>query len=210
MPDFTLETAQGAPAKRVAGVDEVGRGPLAGPVVACAAVLDLARLPPGLADRLDDSKKLTAARRAEVAALLRSSPGVEFALGAASVAEIEALNILQASFLAMRRAIRRLPLPPDFLLIDGNRLPKDLPCPALAVVKGDSRYLSIAAASILAKVARDRAMTALALRWPAYGWERNAGYGAPAHLTGLRGSGVSPHHRRGFQPIAGLLADRGE
>ena len=201
-PDFSLETAQGAPSRRVAGVDEVGRGPLAGPVVACAAILDLARLDPALADRLDDSKRVTAARRQEIAALLRASPGVVFALGAASVLEIEKINILQASFLAMRRAIARLPTPPDFLLIDGNRLPKELPCPALAVVKGDSRSLSIAAASILAKVTRDRAMAALALRWPHYGWENNAGYGAPVHLAGLRSAGVTPHHRRGFAPIA--------
>jgi ribonuclease HII len=201
-PDYSLEIEQGAPSRRVAGVDEVGRGPLAGPVVACAAMLDMALVDPALADRLDDSKRLTAARRQEIAGLLRASPGVCFALGAASVLEIERLNILQASFLAMRRAIARLPTPPDFLLIDGNRLPKELPCPALAVVKGDSRSLSIAAASILAKVTRDRAMAALALRWPAYGWENNAGYGAPVHLVGLRSAGVSPHHRRGFQPIA--------
>lgn len=201
-PDYSLETEHGAPSRRVAGVDEVGRGPLAGPVIACAAMLDMAQLDPALADRLDDSKRLTAARRQEIAGLLRASPGVCFALGAASVLEIERINILQASFLAMRRAIARLPTPPAFLLIDGNRLPKELPCPALAVVKGDSRSLSIAAASILAKVTRDRAMAALALRWPAYGWENNAGYGAPVHLAGLRAAGVSPHHRRGFQPIA--------
>jgi ribonuclease HII len=201
-PDYSLETAQGAPFRRVAGVDEVGRGPLAGPVVACAAMLDMARLDPALADRLDDSKRVTATRRQEIAALLRASPGISFALGAASVLEIERLNILQASFLAMRRAIARLPAAPDFLLIDGNRLPKELPCPALAIVKGDSRSLSIAAASILAKVTRDRAMAALALRWPAYGWENNAGYGTPVHLAGLQSAGVTPHHRRGFQPIA--------
>jgi ribonuclease HII len=201
-PDYSLEIEQGAPARRVAGLDEVGRGPLAGPVVACAVILDMARLDPALADRLDDSKRLTAARRAEIAGLLRASPGVIFALGAASVREIERLNILQASLLAMRRATARLPVKPDFLLIDGNRLPKELPCPALAVVKGDSRSLSIAAASILAKVTRDRAMAALARRWPAYGWENNAGYGAPAHLAGLRSAGITPHHRRGFAPIA--------
>ncbi len=204
-PDFSLEIAQGAPERLVAGVDEVGRGPLAGPVLAAAAILSPTLVTPGLIDQLDDSKRLSAAARSQIAQALRRSPGVWFALGAASVAEIERLNILQASFLAMRRAIAHLSQAPDALLIDGNKLPPGLPCPAQAVVGGDGRSLSIAAASILAKVARDRAMTALSLRWPAYGWARNAGYGTAQHMAGLRLAGPSPHHRRGFAPIAALL-----
>ena len=203
--DFTLEArllAQGA--VRVAGVDEVGRGPLAGPVTAAAVVLDPARIPPGLAD----SKTLSAPRREALAEAIRQS--AQCAVAHASLAEIEALNILQASHLAMRRALAALDPAPDAALIDGNRLPADLPCKAQAVVKGDARCLSIAAASILAKVARDALMADLARECPGYGWEKNAGYPTSAHIEALQRLGVSPYHRRNFAPIRKMLCEERE
>lgn len=199
-PDHSLETAARARgALRIAGVDEVGRGPLAGPVTAAAVILNPANIPAGLAD----SKTLTAARRQALAAALRRVAQVSVAH--ASVAEIDALNILGATHLAMRRAVAGLPEPPDHLLIDGNRLPRDLPCPAQAVVRGDARCLSIAAASILAKVERDALMVALAQQHPGYGWDRNAGYPTPEHLAALRRLGVTPAHRRSFAPVHNIL-----
>lgn len=201
-PDFQFErTAQARGASRVAGVDEVGRGPLAGPVTAAAVVLDPARIPAGL----DDSKRLSPARRAALAIELAAC--AEVSIAHASVAEIDRLNILAASHLAMCRAVAGLPRPPDHLLIDGNRLPAGLPCPAEAVVKGDARVLSIAAASIVAKVARDALMAALAVEFPGYGWERNAGYPSAAHRAALRQLGVTPHHRRSFAPIHKILCE---
>ena len=203
MPDMVLEREAGAPARRVAGVDEAGRGPLAGPVVSAAVTLPAAGLSSGLAAAIDDSKALTARRREEIL------PGIleccAVGVGIAEVAEIDRLNVLQATFLSMLRALEALPAPPEFALVDGNRLPKDLPCPARAVVKGDSRSLSIAAASIVAKVTRDRIMRELAGRHPGYGWDRNAGYGTAEHLAALRDLGVSPHHRRSFAPVSQRL-----
>jgi len=200
MPDFALETeAIAAGRSPVCGVDEVGRGPLAGPVVAAAVILKPGDIPDGLAD----SKTLGAPRRAALAAALRAR--AEVALGIASVAEIDSLNILQASLLAMRRAIAGLPRRPGLALIDGNRLPEGLPCPARAVVKGDRRVLSIAAASILAKVERDRMMAELARRFPGYGWERNAGYGTKQHLAALKTLGATPAHRVSFRPVHNIL-----
>jgi len=196
MPDFALENAfTGA----VAGIDEVGRGPWAGPVVACAVVIHRDRLSPGLAAALDDSKKLSAERRETLFQQLLSC--CDHGLGEASVREIDDLNILQASMLAMRRAFDRLPRSADVALVDGNRAP-DLPCPVETVIKGDSRSLSIAAASVIAKVTRDRMMQTLALTFPGYGWETNAGYGTAAHRTGLERQGITEHHRRSFAPIA--------
>jgi len=205
MADFALEAAHGG---LVAGVDEVGRGPLAGPVVTAAAVLDPARLPAALLAAIDDSKKLTARRRQILADALiaRRGQGVEYALAAASVAVIDRDNILTASLDAMTRAVERLPVQPDLVLVDGNRLPKRLTLPAQAVVGGDGKSLSIAAASILAKVARDQLMTRLAQRWPGYDWERNAGYPTARHLAALAKQGVTPHHRRSFAPVATILA----
>ncbi|MFV0473643.1 MAG: ribonuclease HII [Pikeienuella sp.] len=196
-PDYSFE--QDAPAGPVAGVDEVGRGPWAGPVVAAAVILDPARIPEGL----NDSKKLSAKRREALMAALEDA--AEIGLGAASVEEIDRLNILQASFLAMRRALAALPRAPGFALIDGNRVLPGLPCPAEAVVKGDGRSLSIAAASIAAKVTRDALMAELAKAHPEYGWERNAGYGVAAHRAALLAHGVTPHHRRSFRPIHNML-----
>lgn len=195
MPDFSHEIALGG---RVAGVDEVGRGPLAGPVVACACMLDRDRVPPALLAQLDDSKKLSAARRTALAAALRAAPGVRFALAAASTREIFARNILGATFLAMNRALARLPIPPDAALIDGNKSPPGAPCPTRPVVGGDGRSLSIAAASILAKELRDRLMVQLDRRHPGYGWAGNAGYPTAAHRAALARLGPTPHHRRGF------------
>jgi ribonuclease HII len=201
-PDFTREAiALAGGASRVAGVDEAGRGPLAGPVVAAAVVLAPGDIPEGLAD----SKTLSApARRALAEALMARA---EASLGWASVAEIEALNILQASLLAMRRAVAGLPRRPGFVLVDGNRLPEGLGVPAEAVVGGDARCLSVAAASIVAKVARDAEMARLAALHPGYGWERNAGYPTPEHRAALRTLGVTPHHRRSFAPIRKMLCE---
>lgn len=196
MPDFSMEYAAGG---RVAGVDEAGRGPLAGPVVAAAVVFP-AGVPQALAAMLDDSKKLSPARREAAYAALLAYPGAEIGIGAASVAEIARLNILGASLLAMRRAVLRLPVAPSMALIDGNH-PPVLACPTSCVVGGDGKSLSIAAASIVAKVIRDRAMFRLSLRYPAYGWAANAGYPTAAHRAVLTRQGPSPHHRPGFGPV---------
>ncbi|MEX2454175.1 MAG: ribonuclease HII [Rhodospirillaceae bacterium] len=200
MPDFNLELACGG---IVAGVDEAGRGPWAGPVVAAAVILPAA-LPAVLADGLDDSKKLSALRREIFCAELFAC--AEIGIGAASVCEIDRDNILAATFTAMCRAIRALARPPDSVLIDGNRLPPGIPCPGRTVVGGDGLSLSIAAASIVAKVTRDRAMKALAPRYPDFGWDSNAGYGTRQHQEGLRVAGVTPHHRRSFAPVAKILS----
>jgi ribonuclease HII len=179
----------------IVGVDEVGRGPLAGDVVAAAVVLDSRAPVAGLAD----SKRLTARRRELLAARLRDA-GVPIAIGRASVAEIDRLNILQASLLAMQRAVAGLGLQPDLVLVDGNRLPAwDLR--ACAVVGGDSRVAEIAAASIIAKVRRDGEMDRLHERFGEYGFDRHRGYGTAQHLAALREHGPSPVHRRSFAPV---------
>ncbi len=196
-----MERAAGG---RVAGVDEVGRGPLAGPVLA-AAVVFTRRVPTKLARMIDDSKKLTAEQRLLAFNALLSYPDAQIAVGAASVDEIGRLNILHAAMLAMRRAVARLPAPPDLALIDGNR-PPALPCPTRCVVGGDAVSLSIAAASIVAKVLRDRGMARLAVRFPGYGWEANAGYGTASHRAALRRLGPTPHHRRDFGTVRLLAA----
>ncbi len=180
----------------VAGVDEVGRGPLAGPVIAAAVILPLERRS---WRGLRDSKLMTAAERDEAAVRIRRH-AVAWALGAASVREIERHNILRASVRAMRRALARLPIHPDHVLVDGNPVP-DLGCAHEAIVGGDNRSLSIAAASVLAKVTRDRLMVALGARYPAFGWERNKGYATAAHLAAIDAVGPSPHHRRSFEPV---------
>lgn len=196
MPDFSLELDLirrfGTP---VAGIDEVGRGPWAGPVVACAVILDPDMFPEGL----EDSKKLSADRRRALFGPIME--GARVGLGQATVAEIDEMNILQATFLAMRRAVQTLPALPKALLIDGNKVPPGLPCPAEAAVRGDSRSLSIAAASIVAKVSRDELMADLDAEFPGYGWASNAGYGTKAHRAGLATLGVTPHHRRSFAPV---------
>lgn len=200
LPNFELEQAlldRGF--SRIAGVDEVGRGPLAGPVVAAAVILDPVQIPDGL----NDSKKLTPKRRAALEAMLRAQ--AESAVAQASVAEIDELNILRASHLAMERAVAALDPPPDYLLIDGNMIPRHLGLPSQAVVKGDGRSVSIAAASIIAKNWRDQVMVDLAQQHPGYGWESNAGYPTKMHREALRNLGVTPHHRRSFKPVHNIL-----
>lgn len=202
MPDRTLEEALAARVGGpVAGLDEVGRGPWAGPVVACAAILP-ADLPRDLADRLDDSKKLSTARREAAAEAILAVASVGF--GEASVAEIDEFNILQASLLAMRRAAAALPLRPAGALVDGNRDP-GLGLPTELIVKGDGRDMAIAAASILAKVRRDRLMTALAADHPDYGWDSNAGYGTKVHAAALTRLGPTEHHRKSFAPVRAAI-----
>ncbi len=198
MPNRDMELAAGG---RVAGVDEVGRGPLAGPVVAAAVVLH-AGITPELAGMLDDSKKLTVEQRLAAYVALRASPA-EIAVGAASVTEIARLNILHAAMLAMRRAVARLPAAPDLALVDGNYPPK-LSCPVRCVVGGDALCLSIAAASIVAKVVRDRAMARLGARFPGYGWHANAGYATALHRDALLRLGATRHHREAFRSVAQL------
>lgn len=184
---------------RVAGVDEAGRGPLAGPVAAAAVIL-----PEGFRlAGLDDSKKLTAARREAVYQALREDPAVEWGVALATVAEIEALNILRATHLAMRRALLMLEMAPEHCLIDGLPV-RDCPIPHDAVVKGDGKSLSIAAASVIAKVTRDSLMLEIDREFPAYGFARHQGYGTKEHLEALRIHGPCRHHRRTFQPVAQL------
>ncbi len=190
----------GTAGQLVAGVDEVGRGPLAGDVVAAAVIL--AESPP---EGVADSKMLTPERREALAERIRDE-AVSWALGRATVAEIDELNILQASLLAMRRAVEALPIQPSLVLVDGNRLPR-WPYEARAIVKGDLTEPSIGAASILAKVQRDAEMLALHEHYPAYGFDRHKGYPTKAHLAALETAGISPVHRRSFGPVRRLLAD---
>ncbi len=197
-PDFSHEKALTGV---ICGIDEVGRGPLAGPVVASAVVLPR-RLPAALTKYLNDSKKVPGARRAELFDIILDC--AEVGIGRAEVAEIDSINILQATFLAMARALETIRA--DHALVDGNR-PPPLPCPVTCIVEGDSKSFSIAAASIIAKVTRDREMEQLALAHPGYGWERNAGYGTAEHLDALRRLGVTPHHRRSFAPVTKLLVE---
>lgn len=200
-PDFSLEhAAQSQGFRHVAGVDEVGRGPLAGPVTAAAVIFDPAHIPLGI----NDSKRLNAADRTRLADEIKAS-AIAWAIAHASVPEIDALNILQASHLAMNRALQALDTPSDFALIDGNRAPRDLRLPAQTVIKGDARSLSIAAASILAKVERDQIMQRLAADFPDYGWDTNAGYPTKRHRAALRQFGVTPHHRVSFAPVRKML-----
>ena len=201
-PDLTAEVAYAGRNDTICGVDEAGRGPWAGPVVAAAVVLDRGCVPPGL----DDSKKLTPRRRAALFDAIRAAASV--GVGIASVEEIDALNILRANDLAMLRAIGALQPAPEAALIDGNRVPPGLPCRARALVGGDGRSLSIAAASIIAKVTRDRIMGELAGAHPGYGWERNMGYGTAEHRAALIRLGVTPHHRRSFRPIHNILCEK--
>ncbi len=196
MPHFDRERRIGG---QVAGVDEAGRGPLAGPVYACAVILDPARLPTGI----DDSKALSDAKRESAFAQVMER-ALSVGIGVADVAEIDALNILQATMLAMRRAVDELAIAPAHVLVDGNRLPA-LPCPGEAIIGGDATVLSIAAASIIAKVTRDRVMCELDALHPGYHWARNKGYGTADHLAALQRLGASVHHRKTFAPVAHIL-----
>jgi ribonuclease HII len=205
MPSYRRERALGAPDICVAGIDEVGRGPLAGPVVAAAAMVEPRRLPRGLAAKIDDSKKVPAGRREEIYLALQGR--IEFGIGEASVAEIDRINIFHASLLAMRRAFTALPRAPQIAIVDGNRAP-ELGCTAHAIVGGDALCLSIAAASIIAKVTRDRMMRELDLRFPGYGWSHNAGYATAEHRAALLHLGVTPEHRTSFRVVSELLSIR--
>ena len=182
----------------IIGVDEVGRGPWAGPVTACAVILNPDNIPHGL----NDSKKLNVVRRNELFLKIMESSLVSCVH--VDVEEIDKINILQATFRAMERSVIELPIP-DHILIDGNKLPPNLPSPATAIIKGDTKSASIAAASIIAKVTRDQLMANLSLEYPGYGWEKNAGYGTKMHQLGLLNNGVTPHHRRSFKPIHNML-----
>lgn len=199
-PTFDLESELYTSGRaRIIGVDEVGRGPLAGPVVAAAVWLDPGNIPDGL----NDSKKVPLKLRNALAELLPQIADVS--IGEASVQEIDELNILRASHLAMERAVAGLNVPADFALVDGNLIPRDLAVPARAVVKGDAISQSIAAASIVAKVRRDQLMLSLAQQYPGYGWEKNQGYPTKAHREALQNLGVTPHHRRSFKPVHNML-----
>lgn len=206
MPDWTEENnCSGV----IAGVDEAGRGPWAGPVVAGAVVFHTREVNPYLLSSLNDSKKLSAKKREELYGLIEAEAEkgtLTYGIGEASAAEIDELNILQATFTAMRRAVAKLDCVPDIALIDGNRAPKQFLCPVKTVIKGDALSLSIAAASIMAKVYRDRLMAELAQKYPGYGFEKNAGYGTKAHIAGLHERGVTPEHRKSYRPIAEMLA----
>ncbi|MEM1233611.1 MAG: ribonuclease HII [Pseudomonadota bacterium] len=199
LPDFSFEAAAHAKGlTRVCGVDEAGRGPLAGPVVAAAVILDPADIPDGI----NDSKQLTKKARERLFAEITTR--ALWAVGQASVEEIDQINILRASHLAMERAVAQL-LPVELALIDGNMVPRDLPCPGQPLVKGDTRSQSIAAASIVAKIWRDRVMYDLAQHHPGYGWETNQGYPSKSHISALHDLGVTPHHRRSFRPVYNML-----
>ncbi|MGQ0580523.1 MAG: ribonuclease HII [Reyranella sp.] len=189
---------------RVAGIDEAGRGPLAGPVYAAAAIIDRARAARKLLRMIDDSKKLTLEQREEAYEAMIASGAVQFAVAEASVEEIDRINILQATYLAMRRAVQALVEQPEVVLVDGNRAPPQLGCRAETIVGGDAHSYSIAAASIFAKVTRDRHMTMLAATYPGYGWETNRGYGSAHHLQALEFLGPTPHHRMSFAPVSRL------
>jgi ribonuclease HII len=186
----------------VCGVDEAGRGPLAGPVVAAAVILDRKRMPKGL----NDSKQLSAEAREELYPQIMEV-AVAVGVGEASVGEIDLVNIRQATHLAMARAVRALAVPAEFALVDGNDAPA-LPCRCDTLVAGDARSLSIAAASIIAKVTRDRMMVKLHDDHPGYCWHSNKGYGTPEHYVGLKAHGVTVHHRRSFAPIRAILTGK--
>ena len=207
MPDFSLEESLGLSTSAViVGVDEVGRGPLAGPVTAAAVFFDRQKITSDLLTKIDDSKKIAQKKRATLSKQIESIAII--GIGWASSGEIDQLNILEATMLAMQRAIfslqKQIILDPDYILIDGNKVPR-LDFPSKAFVRGDEKSLSIAAASIVAKSKRDAFMTSLSKLYPGYGWEKNAGYGTREHLAAIEREGITVHHRRSFKPIAKYL-----
>ncbi|MCF2871360.1 ribonuclease HII [Octadecabacter sp. G9-8] len=198
-PDYSFEhdlSVRGV--LHIAGVDEVGRGPLAGPVTAAAVILDPTNIPAGL----NDSKALSAKKREALEPLIFAT--AEVSIAHATVEEIDQINILRASHLAMERAIAGLGKV-GHALIDGNMIPRGLAIPATTIIKGDARSVSISAASIVAKICRDRIMCDLAQQYPGYGWDTNAGYGSKSHISALQNLGVTPHHRRSFKPVHNML-----
>lgn len=205
MPDWKYENKyQGL----VCGIDEAGRGPWVGPVAAGAVIFLNRDVNPEILENLDDSKKLSAKKRERLYELLlkeAENGNLTYGIGLASATEIDELNILQATFLAMSRAVQQLKLKPRIALIDGNRLPKNFICPAEYVIKGDALSYSISAASILAKVYRDNLMKEMALKFPAYGFEKNAGYGTKQHIEALKKYGITSEHRKSYRPIKEFL-----
>ena len=207
MPDFSLEESLGLSTSAViVGVDEVGRGPLAGPVTAAAVFVDRQKITLDLLTKIDDSKKISQKKHATISKQIESIAII--GIGWASSGEIDQLNILEATMLAMQRAIfslqKQIILDPDYILIDGKKVPR-LDFPSKAIVRGDEKSLSIAAASIVAKNKRDAFMTSLSKLYPGYGWEKNAGYGTGEHLAAIEREGITVHHRRSFKPIANYL-----
>ena len=207
MPDFSLEESLGLSTSAViVGVDEVGRGPLAGPVTAAAVFFDRQKITSDLLTKIDDSKKIAQKKRATISKQIESIAII--GIGWANSGEIDQLNILEATMLAMQRAIfslqKQIILDPDYILIDGNKVPR-LDFPSKAIVRGDEKSLSIAAASIVAKSKRDAFMASLSKLYPGYGWEKNAGYGTGEHLAAIEREGITVHHRRSFKPIANYL-----
>lgn len=208
MPDFSIEDKCGG--HFICGIDEAGRGPWVGNVVAGAVVILDRALDKELLGNLNDSKKLSKTKREKLYSLLRSAEQkgqVCIGVGEASPKEIDEYNILQATFLAMRRAFEKLNIKPDIALIDGNRTDKKFPIPSQTVIKGDAKSYSISAASIVAKVWRDKEMEELAEKYPHYGFERNAGYGTKEHIEGIKKYGVIAEHRRSYKPIKEFLKD---
>jgi ribonuclease HII len=205
MPTWEIENTYNG---IVCGIDEAGRGPWVGPVVAGAVVFLNKNIEPELLQNLNDSKKLSAAKREKLYDLLLSEEKkgkICCGIGMASAQEIDELNILQATFLAMSRAAEKLSIKPQFALIDGNRLPKQFLCQTACYISGDARSYSIAAASILAKVYRDRLLKELAQKYPFYGFEKNAGYGTKDHIAGIREHGLIPEHRKSYKPIKNFM-----
>lgn len=205
MPDFSIENEYDFD---VAGIDEAGRGPWAGPVVAGAVIIKNHQLAADLILNLDDSKKISPLKREKLFARLlqeQKAGHIQIGIGQASCQEIDEFNILQATFLAMKRALEKIPNQPKLALLDGNQTPTVFPCPCRSIVKGDGRSLSIAAASIVAKVYRDHLMKELAKKYPGYGFEKNSGYGTSLHLEGLKKYGVTPEHRHSYKPIKKFL-----
>ncbi len=207
MPDFSLEESLGLSTSAVIiGVDEVGRGPLAGPVTAAAVFVNRQKITLDLSTKIDDSKKIPQKKRATISKQIESMAII--GMGWASSGEIDQLNILEATMIAMQRAVlslrKQIIFDPDYILIDGNKVPS-FDFPSKAIVRGDEKSLSIAAASIVAKSKRDAFMTSLSKLYPCYGWEKNAGYGTREHLVAIERNGITAHHRRSFKPIANYL-----
>jgi len=207
LPDFSLEESLGLSTSAVIiGVDEVGRGPLAGPVTAAAVFVDRQKITLDLSTKIDDSKKISQKKRAAISKQIEGMAII--GIGWASSGEIDQLNILEATMIAMQRAVLSLRkqtiFDPDYILIDGNKVPS-FDFPSKAIVRGDEKSLSIAAASIVAKSKRDAFMTSLSKLYPCYGWEKNAGYGTREHLVAIERNGITAHHRRSFKPIANYL-----
>lgn len=205
LPDWSYENECDG---LVAGIDEAGRGPWAGPVIAGAVIFFTKDINPLLITSLNDSKKLSAKKREMLYTLLEEEQKkghLCFAIGSADAAEIDEINILQATFNAMRRALANLAKRPNIALVDGNRAPVPFDCPVKTIIKGDALSLSISAASIVAKVYRDRLMKDLSLKYPHYGFEKNAGYGTKDHIAGLKKFGITPEHRKSYKPIAEII-----